>query len=389
MLRKTCRITAALWVLSACREASGPERLPLAVAVSDVVVDTVCCSYSTPVMLSDGPTGIFLLYGYDELRLAQCAAGCTDPAHWNTAPVLQGGVDEIAATLTRTGLHVLFGVQKIQGALSGSLRYAECQAACADSSSWSRSVLDSGETGGYPVLAVGSGDRLDAFYSQIQAPFAWHYAECLQDCATATNWSSVVLDSSGVGYSPEGAWLSALRVEPAGRVHALVHSWPGELRYAECDGDCTNLSSWTRTVLADSVWSPTLAMGPDGTVHAAYTANRFGSPTPQGSVHYGQCRSGCTVLTNWRLIAVPGLDSAWAAAVAVDAFGRVHLGASAGPPWSSLLYARCDSGCGSPTAWRTARLAIPVYTMAWDTDEAGTVRVAYATSGRLHYAEVR
>jgi hypothetical protein len=105
--------------------------------------------------------------------------------------------------------------------------------------------------------------------------------------------------------------------------------------------------------------TPQLVRDGAGTLHALAAS---GAADAQGRllVRYGRCSSGCEAAGGWTFAT---LDDSGASAsdvkLAVDADQRLHIVELLGGTAPFVRYARCASGCSSPSAWSAVDVSIP------------------------------
>lgn len=226
------------------------------------------------------------------------------------------------------------------------LRYATCQAPCADLTSFRFATIDQSSLGVgiHPSIMVGQDGSVNITYYDFVSAFL-RYAECdATDCALDSNWNVGTIDNGPfVGSS------SSLVVNSAGlRQVAYSDSLNGRLRYAVCATSCTAVNAWVLSQIssADQGQEPALALGNDGTLFVTYYARAT------GDLMYGECTTTCEVPANWTLtpLATAGLVGQ-ASQVSVNARNRRQV-IFADDGTTTLRYGTCVGTCTQANRWR-------------------------------------
>ncbi len=223
------------------------------------------------------------------------------------------------------------------------LRFSICDATPCISSTWTNTDVDldpSADIGQYASLALDGVKNKVAYYNET--PKDLKYAECDDDCTNDLNWTSITVESSG----DVGQYTSLALDDGKPRISYYDLS-NKNLKYAFCDSDCTNVVNWT-TITIDS----------SGDV-GQFTSIALDGSNPRityydesnKNLKYAFCDSGCTVPGGWSTVTAHSTGD-------VGKYTSLRLNDSDNPRVSyfdegnsGIRYAYCDSSCGSAVNW--------------------------------------
>jgi hypothetical protein len=232
------------------------------------------------------------------------------------------------------------------GALNVCTSPAVCT--CGISTSTIRSVMSSARSS---VTELGGRQRV--VYNGGSS--ATYYLECTAGCSTATpTWSAQVSIGTGNGDSTTRPIIA-----PVGSGLAVAYRDNGTgAQYAECGGGCTSAASWS-SVNIGSGDSHTLGFDVQGNVRGMVYQTDFSSSSVITT--YAECTSSCLDAGSWtRVNLVPSLDPSGGAAKlqALSDGGLRRMVAAGSTGTGGVMYAECESACGSAASWTTAVFGI-------------------------------
>ncbi len=227
---------------------------------------------------------------------------------------------------------------------SKQLRFSECNETPCVSATWTNTDVDvdpGSDIGEYASLALDGVKNKVAYYNESSKDLK--YAECDSDCTNNANWSSVTIDSSG-----DVGTFTSLALDSGKPRISYYYKGSKDLRYASCDATCTSVGNWTIVTVVSS-----------GDV-GKYTSIALDGSKPRISYYnksdkdlmYAFCDVTCTSAGNWATVTVQSSG---------DVGEYTSLQLDGGKPRISyfdddnegLRYASCDSGCGSAGNWTT------------------------------------
>ena len=224
----------------------------------------------------------------------------------------------------------------------GGVKYATCLSDCTVAANWRNVLLDAGSRA---AIEVGPGGRRHMVYGGTGGTLK--YATCITpNCVAAADWQKVIADpgrpGGGVGVFP------SLALGPDGTLHASHESADG-IKYSVCSSDCTSAASWTNVVIDETLFMrgpTTIALGPDGRLHISYLRHAYPDGNFAFDLRYATCLADCTDPANWRKVTVErrGRVGLWSS-LALGPGGRVHISYLDGGN-TALKYATCLAQCG-------------------------------------------
>ena len=284
-----------------------------------------------PSLAVDGSGGLHLLSGSDgspfSLHYATCAAECDVPAGW-TITWLEGAGDVLRSSLQVASDGTLHAAA--YRVSSGDLVYGHCAAGCTDAANWTfLTVVEEGDVGQEPSLAIGAGGRLHIAYLDVTGKHL-SYATCAASCGDLGGWTTTAVDP-GAG---AGRQASIAAASDGSVAIAYYDETARDLRYALCREGCTSTAAWLTTTIEagpDVGRDPSLAIDRDNRAHLAY--NDFGA----GTLRYATCATDCESSASWRMTEADGTgDTGRTPVLAVGDDGRVsiaYLDFTSGNPW--------------------------------------------------------
>jgi hypothetical protein len=196
--------------------------------------------------------------------------------------------------------------------LGSQFKYSECTAGCdTPDASWTTPVTtwpDAGDVDSfrYPAFAINSGVTAVAGYRRGGGNLT--YAECAGNCATASSWSSVILDSVMNPPTSVSA-TTAIDVATVGgttyrALTTIARGMGGPATnaatYAECTGpSCVDTANWHVAFVGPNatIFGTSVVLRPEGAQLRRYAA--YGASTAADFLLYGECAGICTASTSW------------------------------------------------------------------------------------------
>lgn len=180
-----------------------------------------------------------------------------------------------------------------------------------DGAAWSTVVVDSyGDTGYYSSLALSSAGnpRISYYYANDPSgnrtgDLKYAYCNTGASCLTTpTDWTVVTLDST----DDVGGYTS-IALDSSGNPRIAYYDFTNmNLNYTFCDSNCNLASNWTKVVVDSSgavgEWA-SLALAPTTYMPRVSYYDRT-PPTGQGSLKYASCDSSCGTAANWTKVEV-------------------------------------------------------------------------------------
>lgn len=252
-----------------------------------------------------------------DLKYATCVNECTDPTGWEAITLAaDGSVGAFTDLVVGEGgsIHVAYFDET-----NGDAVYTTCSADCTTATSWETATVDTGgDVGSHIALTIDASGHLHASYHD-QTNGHLRYATCTGNCTDPAPWSAVTVDDD----ADVGAWTS-IGVDGSGRVHVSYEDdLESSLKYATCGGNCATATSW-QTVEVDSDGAvgthTSLAVDENGRVHVTHYDGG------EGDLRYFTCAEGCSLASSWqgKAARADGIVGAHSS-LAVDADGRVHV----------------------------------------------------------------
>lgn len=311
-----------------------------------------------------------------DLKYAECNATCTTAGNWTKVTVDSTGDVGDSASLAMDGSKVRIAYRDTT---NGDLKYAECDTTCTTAGNWTKVTVDSTLTAGrYASMVLDSGKPRIAYIEGTNDDL--RYAECNGACTTAGNWTKVTVESTNSVGSYNSLALDGTKLRLAYREFTS-----NDVKYAECDSNCTTAGNWTKVVVesTNTVGEYNSLVLDSGKPRITYY------DATNDDLHYAECNGTCTTAGNWTKIAVDTTNT-------VGTYGSLNLdGTKLRAAYryvtsGDLKYAECDANCTTAGNW--TKVAIDTtndvgrYTsLAIDTSKP---RIAYydVTNGDLRYA---
>ena len=343
----------AVALAAACTSIDNPQTTPL---FSISTIDTTIGAVAVTSLIVDATGRIHVAYSQDgisNLRYATCEADCAQSTSWTHATVDTTSKSGFFNSIRAGGgaLHIVYQVYSGQG----RLRYATCSANCLQTASWQAITLDSvGNTGHDAALAASPAGQLHATYLEsVPVPGGlWRvkYATCTTACNNPASWASAVIDSAVF----VDASSRALAVDAGGHLHLSYQKTDSigqtPVVYATCAASCATAASWQiTTVDAEPLdhAAPVIALDATGVPSVAYWGKLGGSAT----ISFAQCAGVCTTIVGWNILPVQTLGTGTSDlgqhSLVVDAAGRPQMSFQ----HDGLAYAGGVSSCTAPGAW--------------------------------------
>ena len=217
-----------------------------------------------------------------------CDSECLEAQNWDATPIgYTGDAFWISIDFDQDNRpRVVFTDEN-----RNELRYAYCEGACEDQSSWATSVLRTGtfNVSSTPQLVVDSGGRQHVVYSDSNNTY---YLRCDTNCSDGANWQEFVLDTTG--------WTPFIAVDEQGHPHIAYAG--ASLKYAYCNGtDCTAEEAWSRAEVDSGTFGwPSVALDSSGRPCMAYLEEVWGGIPYNAKLKYAHCNAGgCDQQEDW------------------------------------------------------------------------------------------
>jgi hypothetical protein len=297
----------------------------------------------------DNTGGLHAVYAdsvQGDLFYATCPANCAAASSWRLVALDtlgRIGSSSAVAVGSTNRVHIIYRDDRQQ---LPRVRYATCQAPCADLTSFRFATIDQSSlgVGVAPAITVGSDGTVHVTYGDFISTFL-RYAQCsAADCAVDANWLVGTIDNGPfVGQS------SSIVVDATGlRQVVYADSGQARLRYATCSVNCVSVGAWTVSDISagDRGQEPALTIGNNGTLFLTYYA------ATTGDLVYGECSTSCFLPTNWNLtpLATDGLVGQ-GSQISVNSRNRRQV-IFADESGTALRYATCVNTCTNANRWR-------------------------------------
>jgi len=179
----------------------------------------------------------------------------------------------------------------------GDAFYAFCPGACSSPDEVSVVKFETEGTVANVMLALDSEGRPQVLMSTFLRVY---YARCEGDCTQPSGWTQSVILEHGSDREVTG---EAFALTADGKPRFVTHVYraylgigqkePGTF-YAVCDGDCTTPGAWQYHRISDQIWQEsTLRFSADGTAHLATIATVRDDAGSQDIAAYLSCSGGC------------------------------------------------------------------------------------------------
>jgi hypothetical protein len=177
------------------------------------------------------------------------------------------------------------------------------------------------------------------------------YGYCPSDCTDESRFATVALGA-------EADLELNLVLDPQGRPRLLWHSLPGH-RYAECNANCTDASSWKLTTIPtlhrDLYGSSKRQLALDAQGRPRFVFMHDAGATPATGTYFAWCDAGCSNAANWQEARIspyrltrPMLSLTPAGLPRLAAYDTYQVG---GKEQELVVYLECNAGCGSEANW--------------------------------------
>ena len=267
-----------------------------------------------------------------------------------------------------------------------ALRYLRCASNCATASSWSSGVIDPGVSVDRPVIRVTSDGKVRvAIDNFVTGTYGDYVGFCDADCTTSASWSWTKLDlPPSVSNRNPSHYLGV-----AGEAMILGLGVGSPMQALVCTSGCRSAASWKPIAFSSRACSaPDVAVSPSGAMVFSCVTYDFNA-TPVDVLEVWSCASSCDQQASWSGVTglLDGDDVTADATIAPD--GRVSVAVNLGKQASADLsyrvgYFTCAGNCGVPGSWSSAVLdQVGLYgrRLAIDADETG--RLALAINGTV------
>ncbi len=249
--------------------------------------------------------------------------------------------------------------------------YAYCASNCATAANWTTIVVgDVGTWGGYTRLALDAAGQPRLLWfneTSISGPGVFQYAECNSACTNPASWTKINAASTASVVGPSYSRYFALDQQGHPRfIYTDTDSYHSGTYYAYCDSACsTAAANWHEVQISNAylLYEFSLVFDTANGVHLAYR-DATGSPDSLG---YAECSTTCSNAANWNSTSLIDLGSGAAFSLRVDAqhrprlaFYTGYLGAS-DPNNRVLVYAWCNTACTQDSNWDNYALGLPAY----------------------------
>jgi len=227
----------------------------------------------------------------------------------------------------------------------GNLKYAVCSSNCTQAASWTFLTIDTaGDVGRYASLVFDNGKPRISYYDNSNKDLK--YASCDSNCTQASSWTIVAVDSAGdVG---KFGFLALDSGKP--RISYYDDAPNKNLKYASCDTDCTQVSDWvTVTVDSGGDVGQYSSLGLDsGKPRISYYDD-----APNKNLKYASCDTDCIQAASWTTTAIDSAGDVGQYSSLVLDGSKPHISYYDSGN-RDLKYASCESSCGSPSSWTLA-----------------------------------
>jgi len=257
----------------------------------------------------------------------------------------------------------------------GPVRYAYCPASCESEASWTRiDVSSAGESIGgshpFPTLALDPQGHPRVMFTHgmsiagtnPDSTFTYEYAACDADCTSTASWKvTPLLTVDDLHYPQQSGYFA---IDSQGSAAFALHSQsslmsePTRLRYASCDANCSDATSWGAVDLVEARPAAiSLTFGGPGQPRIAFSrqAGYLDDGTLGYAMSYAQCDGDCLTASSWQYRDLAQVGSDAQLSVGAEAGGKVRVAAAmghAGPYADKLAILACDADCASDIDWK-------------------------------------
>ncbi|MBI2346109.1 MAG: Ig-like domain-containing protein, partial [Deltaproteobacteria bacterium] len=311
----------------------------------------------------------------NDLYYGQCTGNCNVLTNWTFLAVDTGLVNNPNTAIGVDGngaVHIVYG-----SARNG--RYTRCTGTCAQATNWSTpiTIVGTASISVAPAIVIGSDNALHVAVAGSSAASVYVYCPNTSGCSSASNWTTVTVDSNTsigthVGLALAGSTLM-IAYEDTDRQQLLS---------AACSSSCTDRGNWSTGIIDTET-----NVGRQPVVRVDST-NRFHLiQKVVGTAddwRYGTCSAAndCTRSSNWVFLTVATTEtigSTPSLAFAIDNRNGLHVVAfnNSGDTNAGLLYWTCDSNCtAAVTNWQKQAIAT-------GTAEGTTSAIAFGQRDKL------
>jgi hypothetical protein len=301
------------------------------------------------------------------VRYGLCPSNCKDPSRWSFVTVTDAGLfgSEVRLALDANG-HPRITFQYAVGTSGGEVRYAACDANCAQSaSSWTVGTAHPFISGGNTYthgrhnFAVDRNGRPHLIYASYEAGTnRTTYLTCSGNCvAGAAGWTSTLLDGMH-------QLLASVAVTPQGGVRAIF-TGDGDmgnlLSYRQCDSGCDNIANWTadQPLYFSNGGQSRIRVDSAGKIRIAWYQGQSGVAAGMSSDNqllYGGCDSSCTNPMSWVGVTVGtgSMDGQDGLDMDIDVSDTPAIAYR--PVLGGLGLALCTANCNSSPTWTLTTL---------------------------------
>jgi hypothetical protein len=207
-----------------------------------------------------------------------------------------------------------------------------------------------------PSVEIDANDGIHTVYPAYAIGSAF-YAYCAPGCTGPDQVKVVQIPTDGTVHN------AMIALDGSGKPQLLLSS-AQRIYYASCEGDCTEASSWTSTVILEhggerEVTGEAFALDPQGRprfmMHTYKAYLGIGQKTPE--TFFVQCDADCNAPDAWSVSKIS--SQMWrASSLKYDTEGRAHVAMVANVDRTEYssgkevgAYAVCEAGCDTEDGW--------------------------------------
>lgn len=242
------------------------------------------------------------------------------------------------------------------------VRYGSCTSNCGARESWTFiSVVDHDTLGGHARLAVDAAGRVRiAFELANISAQSVAIAQCDGNCTQGSSWSAGAVRgfSSGSYLIGDGANLA---FGAGGKLMLAYLGGSLGFEYGECSSNCTTPAGWTFTQLSAGQLAPVLAATTSGAPRIIF------QDRVSRVLGYAQCDANCTSAASWVILPVLYYLGSERYALAVDGQNRLRIAWNQGQTGIAaeamndrkVYYGWCNGSCGDAASWQGFGTGLP------------------------------
>jgi hypothetical protein len=296
---------------------------------------------------------------------SQGSAACADPQNWSDLVQIDSAVNEVQIVVTQAGQPRL--LIRRNGNTGYDYDYWACEQRCTDAGNWAGVLVT--QAAGVELHSADMPQHSFALDSQGRPRFVWsngwgnqrssglYYAYCdAADCTEPGSWQQAQLESLETKtVTADYATLVFDGIKPRVLTRMNYSGLPAEVRYYECNLDCSYRYDWWYSQLAHPAgkqWANwDLALDAQGHRRIALYEAAGIDITVGGKLYYGWCDNACYDGDAPFEIVPVASGEGQSVDLAIDPQGRTHLVYDAGQR-GALGELWCDTDCTSAASWQ-------------------------------------